>query len=90
MQTIKATDLHRKFRVAQWRDLCVDALSWECFSTERTRISCFALLVTTISTDNITVTNEYRSGAGAHWAFLSDVGRTVQKDLDIAEYAEVP
>jgi hypothetical protein len=24
--------------VAQWRDLCVDALSWKCFSTERTRI----------------------------------------------------
>jgi peroxiredoxin len=39
----------------------------------------------TISTDNITETNEYRSGAGAHWPFLSDPGRTVQKDLDIAE-----
>ena len=38
----------------------------------------------TISTDNITETNEYRSGVGAHWPFLSDVGRTVQKDLDIA------
>jgi hypothetical protein len=27
---------------AQWRDLCVDATSWRCFSTERTRISCHA------------------------------------------------
>ena len=39
----------------------------------------------TISTDNITETNEYRSGVGAHWPFLSDAGRIVQKDLDIAE-----
>ena len=42
----------------------------------------------TISTDNITLTNEYRSGVGAHWPFLSDAGRTVQKDLDIAEYTD--
>ena len=42
----------------------------------------------TISTDNITQTNEYRSGVGAHWPFLSDAGRIVQKDLDIAEYTD--
>lgn len=36
----------------------------------------------TISTDNITATNEYRTGVGAHWPFLSDAGRTIQKDLD--------
>ncbi len=42
----------------------------------------------TISTDNITLTNEYRSGVGAHWPFLSDAGRIVQKDLDIAEYTD--
>jgi peroxiredoxin len=42
----------------------------------------------TISTDNITETNEFRSGAGAHWPFLSDPRRTVQKDLDIAEYTD--
>src|SRR5258707_8422356 len=28
----------------------------------------------TISTDNITGTNEYRGGVGAHWTFLSDAG----------------
>ena len=33
-------------------------------------------------------TNEYRTGVGAHWPFLSDAGRTVQKDLDIAEYTD--
>ena len=42
----------------------------------------------TISTDNITETNEYRTGVGAHWPFLSDAGRIVQKDLDIAEYTD--
>src|SRR5271155_1618856 len=42
----------------------------------------------TISTDNITQTNEYRSGVGAHWPFLSDPRRIVQKDLDIAEYTD--
>src|SRR5215213_11480412 len=39
----------------------------------------------TISTDNTTETNQYRSGIGAHWPFLSDPGRKVRKDLDIAE-----
>jgi peroxiredoxin len=43
----------------------------------------------TISTDNIIETNENRSGIGAHWPFLSDPGRTVQKDLDIAEYTDL-
>jgi peroxiredoxin len=42
----------------------------------------------TISTDNLLETNESRSGAGAHWPFLSDPGRKVQKDLDIAEYTD--
>ena len=42
----------------------------------------------TISTDNLLETNEYRTGVGAHWTFLSDVRRVVQKDLDIAEYTD--
>ena len=42
----------------------------------------------TISTDSISATNEYRSGVGAHWTFLSDAGRVIQKDLDIAEYTD--
>jgi hypothetical protein len=33
----------------------------------------------TISTDNITETNEFRTGVDAHWPFLSDAGRVVQK-----------
>jgi peroxiredoxin len=42
----------------------------------------------TISTDNLVETNEYRTGVDAHWTFLSDAGRMVQKDLDIAEYTD--
>jgi len=30
MQIIKATGLHRKSGGAQWRDLCVETLSWKC------------------------------------------------------------
>jgi len=47
----------------------------------------YARLVT-ISTDNLVETNEYRTGIGAHWPFLSDAGRRIQKDLDIAEYTD--
>jgi len=42
----------------------------------------------TISTDNLLETNEFRAAVGAHWTFLSDPGRKVQKDLDIAEYTD--
>ena len=42
----------------------------------------------TISTDNLLETNEYRTGVGAHWPFLSDAGRLIQKDLDIQEYTD--
>src|SRR5882762_5188942 len=33
-------------------------------------------------------TNEFRSGVGANWPFLSDPGRRLQKDLDIGEYTD--
>ena len=42
----------------------------------------------TITTDNLLETNEFRTGVGAHWPFLSDPRRIVQKDLDIAEYTD--
>jgi len=42
----------------------------------------------TISTDNLLETNEFRAGVGARWTFLSDAGRKVQRDLDIAEYTD--
>jgi hypothetical protein len=37
MLVIEATGLHRKSGGAQWRDLCVDAPSWECFSCRAKR-----------------------------------------------------
>jgi len=42
----------------------------------------------TITTDNLLETNELRSGVGAHWPFLSDPARKIQKDLEIAEYTD--
>lgn len=44
--------------------------------------------IVTISTDNLLETNEMRDALGAAWPFLSDSGRVVQKDLDIAEYTD--
>ena len=44
--------------------------------------------IVTISTDNILVSNDFRSSVGAQWVFLSDAGRKVQKDLDIQEYTD--
>src|SRR5438128_11357751 len=42
----------------------------------------------TVSTDNLIETYEFRSGVDAHWPFLADPGRKLQKDLDIAEYTD--
>ena len=42
----------------------------------------------TVSTDNLLETSEFRAGVGARWTFLSDTMRSVQKDLDIAEYTD--
>jgi len=42
----------------------------------------------TISTGSLVETNEFRTGVDAHWPFLSDPRRIIQKDLDIAEYTD--
>jgi peroxiredoxin len=42
----------------------------------------------TISTDDHHTLQEFRASVGAQWTFLSDPERTVQKDLDIAEYTD--
>ncbi len=44
--------------------------------------------IVTVSTDGLLELNEMRAGVGAHWPFLSDVGRKIQKDLDIPEYTD--
>src|SRR5579864_2275239 len=46
----------------------------------------------TISTDNMLTTNEYRTGVGAHWTFLSDPGRNPDAVVLLgaeARYAEI-
>ncbi len=42
----------------------------------------------TISTDDHHTLQEFRASVGAQWTFLSDPGRTIQRDLDIAEYTD--
>jgi hypothetical protein len=42
----------------------------------------------TISTDDHHTLQEFRASVGAHWPFLSDPGRIIQKDLDIQEYTD--
>lgn len=42
----------------------------------------------TITTDDWHTTNNYRQQTSAHWPFLYDEDRVVQKDLDIKEYTD--
>jgi peroxiredoxin len=44
--------------------------------------------VVTISTDGDHLLKELRASVGAQWTFLSDPGRTVQRDLQIQEYTD--
>jgi peroxiredoxin len=44
--------------------------------------------IVTISTDAMMEANEMRDGLGAHWPFLIDPARAVQRDLDIVEYTD--
>ena len=44
--------------------------------------------IVTISTDDHHTSQELRASVGAQWTFLSDPERTVQKGLDIQEYAD--
>lgn len=44
--------------------------------------------IVTISTDDILGCLEWKNSLGAGWPFLSDVGRIVQRDLDIQEYTD--
>ncbi len=44
--------------------------------------------IVTISTDGMLELHEMRDSLSAGWPFLSDPGRIVQKDLDIAEYTD--
>jgi hypothetical protein len=44
--------------------------------------------IVTISTDDQLRSYEWRGALGAHWPFLSDTERVVQKELDIQEYTD--
>jgi peroxiredoxin len=93
------TGKHRKLSELQQSDPMIVMLSRGSFCPkDRRQLEGLVLLhremevgysrLVTISTDNLLETNELRSGVAAHWPFLSDPRRTVQKDLDIAEYTD--
>jgi peroxiredoxin len=44
--------------------------------------------IVTIATDDVFTINDFRVSVGAQWTFLSDVGRKVQRELDIQEYTD--
>src|ERR1700723_1418251 len=44
--------------------------------------------IVTIATDEDHTLQEFGASVGAQWTFLSDPGRTVQRDLDIKEYTD--
>jgi peroxiredoxin len=44
--------------------------------------------IVTITTDEHRTLQEFRASIGAEWTFLSDVKRTIQKDLEIQEYTD--
>lgn len=44
--------------------------------------------IATISTDEHHTLQEFRLSVGAHWPFLADPGRIVQRELDIKEYTD--
>jgi peroxiredoxin len=44
--------------------------------------------IATISTDDHHTLQEFRASVGAQWTFLSDLERTVQRELDIQEYTD--
>src|SRR3954464_15370001 len=44
--------------------------------------------IVTIAPDPHHTLQEFRASVGAQWTFLSDPGRTVQRDLDIQEYTD--
>jgi peroxiredoxin len=93
------TGRHRKLSELQKRDPMIVVLSRGGFCPKDRRqheglvelyreIEVGYCQLVTISTDNLIETNEFRTAAGAHWTFLSDPSRKVQKDLDIVEYTD--
>jgi peroxiredoxin len=98
-ELIDHTGKHRKLSDLQGPDPMILALSRGCFCPKDRRqaeglvelhrkMEVGYCRLVTISTYNLAATNEYRSGVGVHWTFLSDAGRKVQKDLEIAEYGD--
>jgi len=52
------------------------------------KIAAASTQIARIATDDHHTLQEFRNSVGSPWPFLSDPGRIVQKDLDIAEYTD--
>jgi hypothetical protein len=48
----------------------------------------YSKVVTISSTDSVLGCLEWKQSLGAHWPFLSDLAKAVQRELDIAEYTD--
>jgi peroxiredoxin len=57
-------------------------------ATHQSQVAVAYTQIVTISTDDHHTLQEFRASVGAQWTFLSDPGRTVQRDLDIQEYTD--
>ena len=57
-------------------------------ATFQSKVAVAYTQMVTIATDEHHTLQEFRASVGAQWTFLSDPGRTVQKDLDIQEYTD--
>jgi hypothetical protein len=48
----------------------------------------YSKIVTISSTDSVLGCLEWKQSLGAHWPFLSDLRKVVQRELDIVEYTD--
>lgn len=48
----------------------------------------YTSVVTISSTDPVMRLMEWREALGAHWTFLSDARKTIQRDLELTEYTD--
>ena len=64
---------------------CRKAVELQPADTFYPKIAVAYTRIATIATDEHHTLQEFRASVGAQWPFLSDAGRTVQKDLDIQE-----
>jgi peroxiredoxin len=74
------TSIVRTLSEFQGRDPLILTLSRGHYCPKEQVAVAYTQMVT-ISTDEHHTPQEFRASVGAHWTFLADPGRTIQKDL---------